>query len=220
MTIHLSDTTIHPSLDSVDIVEVPVRRATKENFSAYGRIVKDFDAEEVEIKVWPQPGWRKIDPGTGNEGGITEGPFDIYRKGDVACAENHAVNGHYIIGWFGDPARAATDKKSPDITKIYTREANYHPDGGQVFYPRNGKPFISLLALPGDDVKPSDFVAFYCDGSFGIQIKPDIWHQPPYSIEDRMTFDDKQGAVHACISVDFISEFGCYLSFDLSDPET
>ena len=30
---------------------------------------------------------------------------------------------------------------------------------------------MAVLALPGDDVKPEDFVAFYLDGSCGIQIK-------------------------------------------------
>jgi len=28
-------------------------------------------------------------------------------------------------------------------------------------------------------------------------------------------FDDKQGRVHACIAVDLVSEFGCYLEVPL-----
>ena len=54
---------------------------------------------------------------------------------------------------------------------VLTREANYHPDGGQVFFPVTKEPFVLLLALPGDDIKLEDFVAFYCDGSCGVQIK-------------------------------------------------
>ena len=54
---------------------------------------------------------------------------------------------------------------------VLVREANYHPDGGQVFYPVNENPFVLLLALPGDDIKLEDFVAFYCDGTCGVQIK-------------------------------------------------
>ena len=52
---------------------------------------------------------------------------------------------------------------------VLVREANYHPDGG--FYPVTKKPFVLLLALPGDDIKLEDFVAFYCDGTCGVQIK-------------------------------------------------
>ena len=54
---------------------------------------------------------------------------------------------------------------------VFTREANYHPNGGQVFFPVTKEPFVLLLALPGDDIKLEDFVAFYCDGSCGVQIK-------------------------------------------------
>jgi ureidoglycolate lyase len=32
------------------------------------------------------------------------------------------------------------------------------------------------------------------------------------------TFDDKQGRVHACVAVDFVSEFGCYLEVPLPPP--
>ena len=52
------------------------------------------------------------------------------------------------------------------------RGLNYHPDGGQVFFPVERVPFVMLLALPGDDVRLEDFVAFYFDGSIGLQIKP------------------------------------------------
>ncbi len=62
-------------------------------------------------------------------------------------------------------------EKGADPTQrdyVLTREANYHPDGGQVFYPEKRAAFVLLLALPGDDVKLQDFRAFYCDGSCGV----------------------------------------------------
>ena len=31
---------------------------------------------------------------------------------------------------------------------------NYHPDGGQLFFPLEARPFLVPLALPGDDVRP------------------------------------------------------------------
>ena len=54
---------------------------------------------------------------------------------------------------------------------VLTRELNYHPDGGQVFFPTSCDPFVMILAPPGDDIQLSDFRAFYCDGSCGLQIK-------------------------------------------------
>lgn len=38
-----------------------------------------------EIRQWPQPGWREMDPGTGDEAGTTEGQFNVRWKGDFFC---------------------------------------------------------------------------------------------------------------------------------------
>ena len=42
----------------------------------------------------------------------------------------------------------------------------------QVFSPKNGDAFVCLLAPAscGDDIRLEDFVAFYFDGTFGVQI--------------------------------------------------
>jgi hypothetical protein len=74
---------------------------------------------------------------------------------------------------------------------------NYHPDGGQLFYPLERKPFMVPLALPGDDVRPEHFVCFRFDGRQGLYIHPDIWHEGVFAIEGTHRFLDRQGAVHA-----------------------
>mgnify|MGYP001241881405 FL=1 len=68
-----------------------------------------------------------------------------------------------------------------------------------------------MLAKAGDDVRPESFVAFRCDGSFGIQILPGVWHQPAAPVGPRMVIDNKQGKVHACVDFDALAEFGTYL---------
>jgi ureidoglycolate lyase/seryl-tRNA synthetase len=194
----------------------PLVVATAESLRGYGRTVAEFAREPVAIVTWPQPGWRPIVPGTGNEGGVAEDRFVMERRGEVQHAVNLAVGRSYITGWFADPAIASEGRAACDTSRIYTHEANYHPDGGQVFSPRDRAAFVALLARPGDNVRPADFVAFYCDGSFGIHIDPGVWHQPVFPLGAAANFDNKQGRVHACVAVDFISEFGCYLEVPLT----
>ncbi len=200
---------------AVRVHRVPLVIADTETLRGYGHIVPDFVTGAVTIVTWPQPGWRAVVPGTGNEGGVVEDRFEMVRRGDVQHAVNHAVGRSYITGWFSDPATASETRAPADTHRIYTHEANYHPDGGQIFAPIDAAPFVALLAKPGDDITPDDFVAFYCDGSFGLHIDPGVWHQPVFPVGDRASFDNKQGRVHCCIAVDFVTEFGCYLEVPL-----
>jgi ureidoglycolate lyase len=194
---------------------VPWIEATQQSLHGYGRVVADFAREAVTIVTWPQPDWRPIVTGTGNEGGIVEDCFAMERHGEIQHAVNRAVGRSYITGWYADPATASNTREPSDTSRIYTHEANYHPDGGQIFFPRGGTPFVALLATAGDNVRPDDFVAFRCDGTFGIHIDPGVWHQPVFPLVPEAVFDDKQGRVHACVAVDFVSEFGCYLEVPL-----
>lgn len=194
---------------------VPLIAASDKSLRGYGHTVSNFQQGSVTIVTWPQPDWRPIVTGTGNEGGIVEDSFVMERRGEIQHAVNRAVGRSYITGWFSDPAFASSDRPPADTTRIYTHEANYHPDGGQIFFPRDGASFVALLAKPGDAVAPQDFVAFYCNGSFGIHIDPGVWHQPVFPLGPTAQFDDKQGRVHACVAVDFVTEFGCYLEVPL-----
>ena len=206
-----------PSIDTgaVRVHRVPLVVASAETLRGYGHVVPDFAGGQVTIVTWPQPDWRPVVPGTGNEGGIVEDRFEMVRHGEVQHAVNHAVGRSYITGWFTDPGTASATRAPADTSRIYTHEANYHPDGGQIFSPCEAEPFVALLAKPGDDITPDDFVAFHCDGSFGLHIDPGVWHQPVFPVNARASFDDKQGRVHCCIAVNFVTEFGCYLEVPL-----
>lgn len=200
---------------SVRTHRVPLVVATDSALRGVGHRVWDFADSDVTIVTWPASGWRPIVAGTGNEGGVVQDDFRMSRRGEVQHATNLAVGRSYVTGWYADPATASESREPVDTTRIYTHEANYHPDGGQVFYPRDRAPFVALLARPGDDIRPDDFVAYYCDGSFGIHIDPGVWHQPVFPIGAASSFDNKQGRVHACVAVDFVTEFGCYLEVPL-----
>ncbi len=214
------ETQENASIDNpnISVLEVPFQRAIPETLDGYGRTVRDFHNEKIDFVPWPALGWRSVEPGTGIDGGVAQGVFEMRRVGDYQLAVNSAVGSQYVTGWFCDPAKASRRSLNANRARIFVRYANYHPDGGQIFFPRNAEPFVALLALPGDDVRPENFVAFYCDGSFGIHVNPGVWHAPVYPLSDEVVFNNKQGRVHACIHCDMLNEYNVYLSVPLCRP--
>lgn len=193
------------------IVPMPVVDATAENLEGYGRLVSKPESCMIEITRWPATGWRPVDADSGDEGGTTEGVFVSEWKGDVLYGRNDAVGGHYILAYAVTPENASeSHRRDPEQMLLW--HANYHPDGGQLFFPRQQKPFMVPLALPGDDIMPDKFICFRFDGSQGLYIHPGIWHEGVLGVSGRQEFFDKQGAVHARVSVDFAREFSCLLS--------
>jgi ureidoglycolate lyase len=203
---------------SLDLVEVPLIEATEESVRGYGRLVDDPDNCDIEISTWPAQGWRPVDAGTGNEAGFVEGIFHGEWKGDVLMGSNEAVKGHYVLGWSTDPQSASSDRQTVPRDQVLLWHLNYHPDGGQMFYPMDKKPFVVPVALPGDDLSPDKVIAFWCDGSKGLYIHPGIWHEGIFPVDDYQRFQDRQGRVHARVSCDIGEEFGVYLSVPLVFP--
>jgi hypothetical protein len=202
---------MNPDLPAgLDCVRMPVVDATPQSLQGYGCLVDHPDACAVEIVRWPAQGTRPIDAGTGDQGGITEGIFVSEWQGDILYGRNEAVGGHYILAYAKPPESARTDHAG-DPTCMRLWHANYHPDGGQLFFPLERRPFYAPLALPGDDVTPQRFVCFRCDGRQGLYIHPNIWHEGVFALRGTHRFFDRQGAVHARVSVDFAREFGCLL---------
>ena len=191
-------------------VRMPVVDATPQSLEGYGYLVDDPAKCKIEIVRWPAQGRRPVDLDTGDQGGTTEGTFFSEWKGDILYGRNSAVGGHYILAYGDEPDRA-DESHSRAPRRILLWHANYHPDGGQQFFPLDHKPFLVPLALPGDDIKPEKFVCFRFDGSQGLYIHPDIWHEGVFAVSGSQRFFDQQGAVHARVSVDFAREFGCLL---------
>jgi hypothetical protein len=194
---------------------IPVVEATTQSLDGYGRLVDDPNAIEIEIVRWPAKGWRPVDPDTGDEAGTVTGVFECEWRGDILYGRNDAVGGHYILGYGVDPSLARDDHTRPP-DRLLLWHANYHPDGGQLFFPIDHRPFLVPLALPGDDIRPEQFVCFRFDGSRGLYIHPDVWHEGVFPIAGHQRFSDEQGAVHARVSVDFPREFGCLLEVPLT----
>jgi len=194
---------------------MPVLEATGDTLRGYGDLVDDPQSCPIEIVRWPPSGWRPVDEDTGNQGGTTEGVFVSEWQGDILFGRNEAVGGHYILGYALEPSRADRSH-GRDPERLLLWHANYHPDGGQLFFPLDRAPFVVPLALPGDDIRPEDFVCFSFDGTRGLYIHPGIWHEGVFALRGRQRFFDKQGAVHARVSIDFARECGCLLEAGLS----
>lgn len=184
-----------------NFVSVQTVIASERTLEGFGKIVYNYDEEKVIIEQWPSLGKRPVMPGSGTGGGFVEGIFSFqWETGNFLKAQNDAVGGNYTVG-----------KRIGN--SIVTRELNFHGDGGQVVFPTEKKPFVLLLGKPGDDIQLTDIIAFICDGTFGVQILPNVWHQPVFPKENTR-FKNKQGAVHACVGFDSVKEWGVWLKFD------
>lgn len=246
---------------ALQTINVPIVRACEHVLVQTGiaRLEPSFHCCSCDITPWPLSGRRPLQPGTGIEGGIVEDLFIMERRGCVQYATNAAVGRTYVTGWYGaDPAVAAEcdctcepgtasckcpcsvsgTRHGAPRDSILTHEANYHPDGGQVFASASGEPFVLLLARPRacdcprsvtcscpraglagvDDVTPEDFIAYWCDGTAAVHVNAGTWHQPLFPVHDGTRALNKQGRVHACVAVDFLSEFGSYLRVPLTPP--
>jgi len=191
---------------TLPLVQVPLIEADDAALDGYGYVVDEPEGCQIEIVRWPAQGWRPIDDGTGDEGGTTEGIFRCHWDEGVLMARNEAVDGEYVLGWNG----GGRDDN------VLLWHMNYHPDGGQLFFPLDRKPFVIPAALPGDDLQPGKVVAFWCDGTRGVYIHPGIWHEGVFPVSGEQRFLDRQGKVHARVSCDFGGEFGVYLSVPLT----
>jgi ureidoglycolate lyase len=207
-----------PSTGVRRVHDTPLVRASDESLAGYGCLVDDPQAFPIEIVPWPAQGWRPIDPRTGDQGGVAEGLFEFSWKGETLFARNNAVGDSYLFGWSNWPEEAAAQGSGRQRERALIWRANYHPDGGQLFYPLHGHSFVVPLALPGDDVVPGKFVSFWCDGRRGLYLHPNVWHGAIVPLDDTAQFLDRQGRVHARVSVNFVEEFGCYLGAPLRRP--
>ncbi len=195
--------------------------ATNETLKGYGCLVSrdEYETFAMEIVQWPKPHGRPIDADTGNQAGTKQGIFDFWWEGDVLFGRNNAVKDEYLLGWSTNPKDAVRGGElSTGPERVLLWHANYHPDGGQLFFPIDGTPFVTPLALPGDDVSPDKFVNFYFDGTMGLYIHPDIWHEGIFPLAPKARFFDKQGSVHARVSVNFAQEFGVFMEVPLVKP--
>ncbi|WAR17092.1 hypothetical protein MAR_031686, partial [Mya arenaria] len=171
---------------------IPVVRATKENLSGYGRFVTNFDEEKVEINPWPVTGPRKARPGTDIIPGVDCSQLTFKYEGNKYVSVKD-------IGRRMEVGTICEEEQSPDNKYVLVSEITFHPDCGEVFYPKNGDPFITVLALPGDDFGKTE--------------------RGMYTFGSSAEFLGKQGVLHCVIAANFEKEFGRKVCLKLEKPE-
>jgi hypothetical protein len=131
----------HPQLPSgLARVAMPIVDATEQSLAGHGRLVDDPATCPIEIVRWPARGTRPVDVDSGDQAGTTEGVFVSEWRGDILYGRNEAVDGHYLLAYSTAPEHASTDHgEAPRRMLLW--HANYHPDGGQVFFPIDHRPF-------------------------------------------------------------------------------
>jgi hypothetical protein len=171
MDFDLEQTAYKPTIGVRRIHETPLVVATNESLQGYGCLVEDPQRFPIQIVRWPAQGWRQIDTNSGDQGGVTEGVFEFWWRGDTLCARNNAVGDSYLFGWSTWPEEARRTGPGQARSQALIWRANYHPDGGQLVSPARGQAFASrfpcasrrfldasveqCLARPGAGVKIS-----------------------------------------------------------------
>ena len=81
------DVSIYADAHDQPSLMVPIVRATPETLSGYGKLVPDFDSEEVILSTWPKTGWRSLAPGTGNHQVL---PARFRSRQNFSCLKSRA----------------------------------------------------------------------------------------------------------------------------------
>ena len=200
-------------------VVMPVVDASPAALRGYGRLVDDPAECEVEIVRWPQRGTpadrrRHRRPGRHDRGRLRQ-----------RMAGRHPVR----------PQRRRRRPLHPRLRRA-ARGRAHRPRrarrAGSCCGTRTTTPTAASCSsrstrgrsscrsrCPATTSRPSASSAFASTAAQGLYIHPDIWHEGVFGLAGTQRFFDKQGAVHARVSVDFAREFGCLLEAPIAAGE-
>ncbi|MEP6344384.1 MAG: ureidoglycolate lyase [Parasphingorhabdus sp.] len=111
----------------------------------------------------------------GSASGVEPMAVDFY-KGAVAMSYPVKFTSEHPV----EVSLANLDRRPGEV-----RYMERHFQHTQAFIPLGGKPFVAVMAPPGDDDLPdlSAVKAFLFDGSAGFQLHLGTWHEFPFAME-------------------------------------
>lgn len=85
----------------------------------------------------------------------------------------------------GPPARAIISlfRGEPVRPPVPLRLLERHPLGSQAFMPLQGRPYLVVVAPPGEAFALADLRAFLARGEQGVSYAPGVWHHPLLALE-------------------------------------
>jgi ureidoglycolate lyase len=89
------------------------------------------------------------------------------------------------VSLHGDDARAIISifRGQPFRPPVRLRVLERHPLGSQAFMPLQGRPYLVVVAPPGERVDAADLHAFLACGDQGVSYAPGTWHHPLIALE-------------------------------------
>jgi len=117
---------------------------------------------------------------------------------ETAGAEHYPINGgtttrfHDLakVQLLGDDARALINvfRGQPMKPPLTLTTLERHPLGSQAFIPLQGRPYLVVVAEPGDALDPATLKAFLAQGNQGVNYHAGTWHHYLLSLEAESDF--------------------------------
>lgn len=101
------------------------------------------------------------------------------RHHDLAPVDVTEAGGRPLINIFHGKAR-------PLPLEVTMMER--HPLSSQAFVPLSPRPFLVLVAPPGEEVDPNDLRAFVSSDQQGVSYARGVWHHPLIAIDEDCDF--------------------------------
>ena len=117
------------------------------------------------------------------------------RYNDLCTFDTGDENGRTIVNVF-----RSNPTPLPHAVKIMER----HPLGSQAFISTSNRPFLVLVAPPGEQVHADDLQLFITDGQQGVNFYKNTWHHYQLVLGEQTDFIviDRGGSGDNCIEVE------------------
>ena len=202
---------LNPDIPAGLRIDVPLVRASP-IAEGFGEIVRD-PKHRIEIVPWPLAGWPSSMPAPATRAARPRASSPA-NGGATSLRGATRRSAATMSSAFANCRRSRGPARAGD-GRVLLWHCNYHPDGGQFFWPIDGQPFVVPVALPATissrrTSSPSGRTA----ASASISI-PTSGTRACFRSTPTGRFFDKQGKVHARVSCDLAREFGMLLDVPL-----